>query len=183
MKKACYVLGTLLVAGWATMVAAADAPAPAEPPTRQAEKAYLAELKKAIPADRVKTVDDLRATWDAVQAGTSKAVIVDIRTRDEFDSGHIRGANNVDSGHAYSIPGIWPDPETELWVFCRTQHRASYFVSTLYGYGYKNVYLVNGGIKEWAEKGNPLVSEYLGEIRVVKYDKRVQEKYDYREGH
>jgi len=149
--------------------------------TKDGEKAFLAELMKAIPQDKIVAVDDLYKKWQEVEAGTSNAMIVDIRTEAEFDAGHIKDVNNVDSGHAYGMPKKVADPEKEIWVFCRTQHRASYFVSLLYKYGYKNVYLVKGGVKAWAEKGYPLVSKYLGEIKVLKYEKKVKETFQYRE--
>jgi len=128
-------------------------------------------------------VDQLHEKWQEVQAGTSGAVILDIRTHDEFDAGHILGSNNVDSGHAYSMPKKWKDQDTEMWVFCRTKRRATYFVSMLHQYGYRNVYLVDGGIVAWLDKGYPLVNEHLGKIKVIKYNKRLKEELDYREGH
>ena len=78
------------------------------------------------------------------------------------------------------MPKTWPDPNTEIWVFCRTKHRATYFSSFLYRYGYKNVYLVDGGIAGWAEKGYPLFSKDFGEIRVVKYNKDLKEEFQVR---
>ena len=149
--------------------------------TKDGEKAFLADLKKAIPQDKIMTMDDLHTKWLAVQAGKSDAVIIDIRTEAEFDAGHIKDSNNIDSGHAYGLPKKIEDPEREIWVFCRTQHRASYFVAMLYKYGYKNVYLAQGGIKGWAEKGYPLVNKYLGEIKVATYHKKLKEDYLYRE--
>ena len=151
--------------------------------TKDGEKAFLADLKKAIPSNKIVSVDDLHKTWEAIQAGKSKAVIIDVRTHDEFDAGHIKGSNNIDSGHAYTIPKKINDENQEIWVFCRTQHRASYFVSMLYNYGYKNVYLVEGGIVDWIEKGYPLVNQYLGDIKVTKYSKKTSENYAFREGH
>lgn len=149
--------------------------------TKVGEKAMLEKMKALVPPDRIKKVDDLYLKWQEIQAGKSKAVIIDLRTEAEFDSGHVRDSNNIDSGHAYTIPDKWPDPETEMWVFCRTTHRATYFVGLLYQYGYKNVYLVEKGLVGWFEKGYPLVNTYLGEIKVAKYDKKLKETYAYRE--
>ncbi|MDH4317829.1 MAG: rhodanese-like domain-containing protein [Desulfobulbaceae bacterium] len=147
------------------------------------EKTFFTELKKVIPQDRFVSVDDLHKKWLEVQEGKSKAIIIDIRTKEEFDNGHIKGSSNVDSGHAYTVPKKITDPNQEIWVFCRTQHRATYFVSMLHNYGYKNAYLVEGGVVGWIEKGYPLVNEYLGEIKVTNYSKQLKEEYVYREGH
>lgn len=181
MKKYLFACFALLAMTATAMAADAPQSAPASP-TVDGEKAIMSDFKKAIPADHVVPVDALYSKWQEVQAGKSKAVIIDIRTRDEFDNGHVLGSNNIDSGHAYSIPSRWADPNTEIWVFCRTKHRASYFAGTLYKYGYKNVYLVDGGLVAWIEKGYPLVNEYLGEIKVTKYDKRLKEEFLFREG-
>lgn len=141
------------------------------------EKKVFAELSALIPKHRVATVDDLYKKWQEVQAKKSNAVILDIRTGAEFYAGHLLGSNNIDSGNPYLVPKNWPDPETEIWVFCRTKHRATYFASFLYRYGYKNVYIVDGGIAGWAEKGYPLYSKDFGEIKVMKYDKNLKEEY------
>jgi len=66
-------------------------------------------------------------------------------------------------------------------LYNRTKHRAAYFSSFLYRYGYKNIYVVDGGFAAWAEKGYPLYSNYLGEIKVVKYNKNLNEDYQVRQ--
>ena len=175
MKKRGFLVVVALIVFCFAGVSLAD--------TKDGEKAFLSDLKKAIPQDKIVSVDDLYTTWQNIQAGKSNAVIIDVRTRDEFDAGHILGSNNVDSGHAYQLPKKIADPEQEIWIFCRTQHRASYFASLLYNYGYHNVYLVEGGIVSWIEKSYPLVNQYLGEIKVVKYNKKTEEQYAFREGH
>ena len=145
------------------------------------EKNVFAELQALIPQDRVASVDDLYRKWREVQEEKSEAVILDIRTGAEFYAGHLLDANNIDSGNPYLVPKNWPDPNTEIWVFCRSQHRATYFTSFLYRYGYKNVYLVRGGIAAWAEKGYPLYSKDFGEIKVLKYDKALKEEFKTRQ--
>lgn len=145
------------------------------------EKMVFDDFRVAIPKDKFKTVEDLYATWQAVQEGKSKALILDIRTEAEFNAGHIIGSSNIDSGHAYGLPKKITDANAEIWVFCRTKHRASYFVGELYKYGYTNVYLAEGGIKDWAERGYTLGNKYLGEIKVEKYHKKLKEDFFYRE--
>ncbi|MDU9049998.1 MAG: rhodanese-like domain-containing protein [Candidatus Electrothrix sp. Rat3] len=145
------------------------------------EAAFYHELRAAIPKDKIKTAVDLYAKWQEIQSGKSKAVIIDVRTEAEFDVGHILNSSNVHSGHAYGLYKKIADPKAEIWVTCRTKHRASYFAGMLYKYGYTNVYLAEGGIKTWAEKGYPLVNKYLGTIKVTGYQKELTEDYLYRE--
>lgn len=172
MKKIIALFAVLFLLGTAVMSLAT---------TKDAEALFRAELTKIIPQDKILTIDDLYKKWEELEAGKSKVIIIDIRTETEFDAGHIKNSNNIDSGHAYSFYKKVSDPNAEIWVFCRTDKRGAYFVSMLYNYGYKNVYFIKGGIKEWAEKGYPLVNKYLGEIKVIKYHNKLKEKYLYRE--
>jgi len=167
---------------WCLVVSAAllgPATAVAQPAAEEAK--ILQELTARIPKERWASVDDLYTKWMEVQAKKSNAVILDIRTAEEFDFGHILGANNIDSGHPYLVPKNWPDANTEIWVFCRTKQRATYFSSFLIRYGYKNIRVVDGGIAGWAEKGYPLYNAHLGEIKVTKYNKALKEEFKVRQ--
>lgn len=174
MKKTCVAVGLAL-----SMMVPAISYAGGD--LKANEKAFFSKMRGAIPADRIKTIDDLQAKWQEIAAGKSDALIIDIRTEAEFNAGHIKGSSNIDSGHAYGLPKKVKDANKEIWVFCRTQHRATYFAGMLYNYGYSNVYLAEGGIKAWAEKGYPLVNKYLGEFQVKKYEKKLKEDFWYRE--
>ncbi|MCW5198547.1 rhodanese-like domain-containing protein [Desulfobulbus sp. F3] len=150
-------------------------------PLEDGEKATLTELKAVIPQDKIKTIDDLYAKSKEIQEGKSKSIIIDIRTEAEFDAGHIQDSNNIDSGHAYTMPKKVDDPNAEIWIVCRTKHRAAYFTALLYKYGYKNIYLAEDGIEAWAKKGYPLVNKYMGKIEVKEYQKELKEKFQFRE--
>ena len=145
------------------------------------EAKVMNELKASIPPTAMKSVDDLYQRHQEILAGKSKAVIIDIRREAEFDTGHLKNSNNIEAEMVYTVPKKITDPSTEIWVVCRTKHRATYFTAMLYKYGYKNVYLVDGGIAAWSEKGYSLVNKYLGEIKVAKYQDRYAEEFQYRE--
>jgi len=70
---------------------------------KDGEKAAFDEFWSLIPKDKFKHADDLFTKWQKVQSEKSKAIILDIRTRGEFDAGHIIGSNNMDPGHAYIL--------------------------------------------------------------------------------
>jgi rhodanese-related sulfurtransferase len=106
--------------------------------------------------DRIVTVEKLHGKWQEIQAGKSKAVLLDVRTPAEYESGRIPGARNIPSDRPALVREYWPDPETEIWLYCRTQRRSMDFASYLYRNGYRNVYVMEGGILGWAEKGYPL---------------------------
>lgn len=151
------------------------------PSVRDGERAVQNEFKALIPKDKFKNIDDLYIKWLEIQSGASQAVIFDIRGEAEFDSGHIINSNNIAAGRAFAVPQLIANPNAEIWVTCRTQQRAIYFVGMLYKYGYNNVYVVEGGIEAWAKKGYPFASRYLGKIQVIEYHKDFKETYLFRE--
>jgi len=108
-----------------------------------------------IPKERIVSVDDLHRKWQEVREKKSGAVLLDVRTPEEFAGGHVPGAINIPIGNHSLVPKTWPDPETEIWVYCRTQNRSAAFASSLHELGYRNIYVVNGGITDWVEKGYP----------------------------
>ncbi len=181
MRKRSAIVRALAVAVSVCVAGMASANPGAAAPAAIDEAKVIAEFKAAIPTTAVKSVDDLRSKLQDILSGKSKAVIVDIRREAEFDTGHIKNSNNIEAEMVYTVPKKITDPEAEVWVFCRTKHRATYFVGMLYKYGYKNVYLVDGGIAAWAEKGYPLVNKYLGEITVAKYQDKFSEEFQFRE--
>lgn len=165
MKKVVAVFMALaFMCSFAALAAAADAN-----PLVDGEKAFHKEISGLIPADKLKTIDDLYKKWEEVIAGKSKAILLDVRTHPEFDAFHVEGSSHIHSGHMYTIPKKIKDAEAEIWVFCRTDHRAKYVGGFLYKYGYKNVYVVvkdaqgvEGGIVGWVKKGYPVVNYFFG---------------------
>ncbi len=165
MKKVAAVFMALaFMFSFAALAAAAEAN-----PLVDGEKAFHKEMSSLIPADKLKTIDDLYKKWEEVIAGKSKAILLDVRSHPEFDAFHIEGSSHIHAGHMYTIPKKIKDAEAEIWVFCRTDHRAKYVGGFLYKYGYKNVYVVvkdaqgvEGGIVGWVKKGFPVVNYFMG---------------------
>lgn len=108
------------------------------------------------PKERVVSVEDFHRKWQEVREKGSGAVLLDVRTPEEFMSGHVPGAVNVPSGDPSLVPRMWPDPETEIWVYCRTQRRSASVASVLEKWGYANCRVVQGGIIAWKGNGYPV---------------------------
>lgn len=83
-------------------------------------------------------------------------VILDVRTRSEFDDGHIEGAINIPVNELQSRLGEL-DMDDETLVYCRTGNRSSTAVGILRDNGYEKIYHLDQGIVAWTSAGYPTV--------------------------
>ena len=76
-------------------------------------------------------------------------VIVDVRTEEEYASGHIPGAICIPNETIYKDrPSELPDLDQIILVYCRSGNRSKRSARMLYEMGYTNVYEF-GGIIDW----------------------------------
>lgn len=80
-------------------------------------------------------------------------IIVDVRTPEEYNEGHIAGAKNID---VKSCTFIDKAEETigktqTIAVYCRSGKRSANAASILAEHGYKKIINLKGGIIEWQE--------------------------------
>ena len=82
------------------------------------------------------------------KARAEGAMIVDVRTPDEYAEGHIEGAVNVP---LEALNGIWKagaDEEKPLYLYCLSGGRAARAKARLEAQGFENVTNM-GGIADW----------------------------------
>ena len=85
----------------------------------------------------------------AMMSSDSGYVIVDVRTVDEFSSGHIPNAICIPNEDiTTSKPELLPDINQEILVYCRSGRRSKEAAQQLADIGYTNVYEF-GGIIDW----------------------------------
>jgi rhodanese-related sulfurtransferase len=85
-------------------------------------------------------------------------IIVDVRTPEEFASGHIQGALNINfnSGDfANEITRL--NPSETYAVYCRSGSRSGQAASIMHKAGFHDVSNLNGGVIDWTNDGLPLV--------------------------
>ena len=76
-------------------------------------------------------------------------VILDVRTQEEYDAGHIAGAILVPNETiADKQPALLPDLDAEILVYCRSGNRSAQAAKKLIAIGYTNV-VDFGGIIDW----------------------------------
>jgi phage shock protein E len=97
------------------------------------------------------------AVADIVTAPPDNLVILDIRTPEEFATGHIPGAINIDY---YS-----PDFEQKLRtlnldvpyvMYCNSGNRSANALPLMDSIGFEEVYELDGGIQAWYAAGEPV---------------------------
>ena len=86
------------------------------------------------------------------------AVLVDVRTEDEYNSGYIENSLNIDYfSNDFSVNADKLDKNTPIILYCRSGNRSSMSANKISKLGFKEIYNLEGGILEWIEEGNVIV--------------------------
>ena len=86
---------------------------------------------------------------EAYEMMASQEVVVVVRTREEYDGGHIENAVLVPNESIGSeMPEALPDKEATLLVYCRSGRRSKDAAQKLLALGYQSVYDF-GGVIDW----------------------------------
>ena len=75
---------------------------------------------------------------------TSGAVLLDVRTPQEYREGHIPGSKNVPLQALDKVSSVAENKDTELFVYCYSGSRSRQAVSALQDMGYTNVRNIGG---------------------------------------
>ena len=99
-------------------------------------------------------------------------VLLDVRTSDEFNAGHLPKGINIPRGTLEFLIGkFYPNKETEIVLYCRTDARAALCTNTLHEMGYTNVKNLKGGFKAWGEAGYSIYNRH-GEFKMIAFEKK-----------
>src|SRR5947208_4843465 len=86
-----------------------------------------------------------------------KFLIVDVREGSEFAKDHLPGAIHLGKGIIErDIEARVPQLDTEMILYCGGGFRSALAADNLQKMGYTNVISIDGGIRDWREKGYPL---------------------------
>lgn len=119
-----------------------------------ADKAPAAQAPAAPPVRHVdaKTAERLLAED---KAGPGQVVVLDVRTKEEYDAGHIEGSVNVD----FNSPDFEAevkrklDPKKTYLVHCGVGGRSRRSLPRLQAAGITNLVHLDGGYTAWEEAG------------------------------
>ncbi len=79
-----------------------------------------------------------------------EVVLIDVRTPDEFNQGHLEGADLINFyGANFQDEVAKLDKEKEYVIYCRSGGRSGKAVNMMQQMGFKNVHNMSGGILAW----------------------------------
>ena len=89
----------------------------------------------------------------AVQPEKAKGVWIDVRSAEEFNSGHLQDAVNIPHDQILArIQAVSPDKNAPVNLYCRSGRRAEAALTELKNAGYTNV-TNHGGYEDLVKKG------------------------------
>ena len=90
--------------------------------------------------------------------GNPDFMIIDIRTPEEFNEGYIENAVNIDFySDTFKEDLDKLDKNKTYLIYCRSGNRSGQAMPIMKGLGFKEVYNLSVGIKEWIAEGLPVV--------------------------
>jgi len=105
----------------------------------------------------VETVSPSDAEEVLVENGD--AVLLDIRTPDEYAAARISGSENIDFYEAdFAAQLAQLDPDGTYVVYCRSGNRSGQAMEIFRDLGFAEVYEIDGGIVNWSDSGYPVDS-------------------------
>lgn len=98
-------------------------------------------------------------TEQAAKDISSGIQILDVRTEEEWNEGHIQGAKRVQFPAEDFVEKATKalDPEKPVLVYCRSGGRSAKAAKQLRDAGFKDVRDLAGGVVAWEKDGQPLV--------------------------
>ncbi len=83
-----------------------------------------------------------KQAWPMIENG---ALLIDVRTKEEFDAGHIEGAINIPYQETNAlIKAIGTDKQRPVVVYCRSGKRAGKAKAELDKHGYTHIFNATG---------------------------------------
>ena len=92
-------------------------------------------------------------TFAELKSKLKDAIILDVRTPEEFAQGHLTNAVNINIYGNFEEEVKKLDKDKPVLVYCRSGHRSGIAAKKMQKLGFKKVYNLSGGIIAWASAG------------------------------
>jgi len=112
---------------------------------------------KIVNESRLKVSEMTVAEARARLASNPHAVLVDVREESEWAAGHAAEAVHLGKGVLErDIENQFPDPDTELILYCGGGYRSALAADAAQRMGYRRVHSLIGGYRAMTEAGWPM---------------------------
>ena len=93
-------------------------------------------------------------SWKKQMLIDNKAIIIDVRTRDEYKISHIPTSKNIDfyNPHNFMQEINKLDKNQSYYIYCRSGIRSANSCALMKELGFKKTFNLVGGIEEWNGK-------------------------------
>lgn len=89
---------------------------------------------------------------------TNKPLLLDVRTWDEYKSGHLSQAVLMDiNAGDFNAKASQMDKSKPVFVYCAAGVRSNKAAAVLKDLGFQQIYDLSGGIRAWSQAGKPIV--------------------------
>jgi glyoxylase-like metal-dependent hydrolase (beta-lactamase superfamily II) len=100
------------------------------------------------------SMDEVKAS---IEEGAPPLLLLDVREREAFRAGHLRGAHNIPRGELeLRADRELPDPTARIVSYCQYGKVSTLAAHTLRTMGYQRAVALDGGLDAWASAGHPL---------------------------
>ncbi len=127
------------------------------------------EVRAHFPDVKQLSTDEL--TVNLLDSNRTSPVLFDVRSKDEYDISHLKGARLVDPDADPDVALAGVSKDAEIVVYCSVGWRSSKYAQKLQSNQYKNVFNLEGSIFKWANEGRPVYNEYKQVETVHPYDR------------
>ena len=94
---------------------------------------------------------------DLIEIHEIEYILLDVSTPDEFSSGFIKKAKNLDFySETFQNDLLSIDKSLPVVLYCRTNNRSTKTAIILKQNGFKEISVLEGGITDWVKNGNDI---------------------------
>ncbi|MCC6317489.1 MAG: sulfurtransferase [Gemmatimonadaceae bacterium] len=83
-------------------------------------------------------------------------LVLDVREPNEWNLGHVQGAQLIPRGLLESNIEAAAPRERSVIIYCASGNRSALAADTMQQMGYRDVVSLRGGFRAWAEAGGPI---------------------------
>ena len=117
----------------------------------------------------VRWIDTAALAARMQDASAPQALVLDVRSSEEFEVSHIRGAVRVDPEQP-DLDALQLRDDAPIFVYCSVGYRSAAIARQLTAAGSDEVYNLKGGIFAWANEGRPIIRDGERASAVHPYD-------------